>query len=140
MSLSKLIDQVKDQEYMSDEQLAIFKAALNENLETLQDKQESSKVALANVDRNATDPADQATIQEECEEIQRDIEKRTQEMRVIANALSYMRDGDYGFCKKCGGEIGLPRLIAAPSSVRDTVCQDFYEQTVKKDFGRTITL
>jgi len=60
------------------------------------------------------------------------------ELRDIDAAQQRMRDGSYGECRDCGGEIDFERLRANPTAVRCIVCQTRHEKSFAH--GRTPTL
>src|SRR5512145_1097273 len=60
------------------------------------------------------------------------------ELREIDAAQQRMRDGSYGECLDCGGEIDFERLRANPAAVRCIVCQTQHEKSFAH--GRTPTL
>jgi RNA polymerase-binding protein DksA len=60
------------------------------------------------------------------------------ELREIDAAQQRMRDGSYGTCRDCGGEIDFERLRANPVAVRCIVCQTQHEKSFAH--GRTPTL
>jgi RNA polymerase-binding protein DksA len=60
------------------------------------------------------------------------------ELREIDAAQERMRDGSYGACRDCGGEIDFERLRANPIAVRCIVCQTQHEKSFAH--GRTPTL
>jgi RNA polymerase-binding protein DksA len=60
------------------------------------------------------------------------------ELREIDAAQQRMRDGNYGECLDCGGEIDFERLRANPVAVRCIVCQTQHEKSFAH--GRTPTL
>jgi DnaK suppressor protein len=49
--------------------------------------------------------------------------RERQELQEIEAALSRIRDGSYGICIDCGGEIGRARLKADPTTKRCLACQ-----------------
>jgi len=51
------------------------------------------------------------------------------EVRDIEAALERMKQGSYGFCIDCRGEIDLERLKAYPTCKRCQPCQSAYEHT-----------
>ncbi len=57
------------------------------------------------------------------------LDRHVAELRAIEAAEARMRDGTYGQCAECGGEIGFERLLAQPTAVRCVLCQDQYEKT-----------
>jgi RNA polymerase-binding protein DksA len=60
---------------------------------------------------------------------QADVARDVGELHEIAAALERMRDGEYGLCETCGGEIGTARLDAQPTARRCIRCQSVYEKT-----------
>jgi RNA polymerase-binding protein DksA len=51
------------------------------------------------------------------------------ELRDIDAAQQRMRDGGYGECRDCGGEIDFERLRANPIAVRCILCQTQHEKS-----------
>jgi DnaK suppressor protein len=51
------------------------------------------------------------------------------ELREVGAALDRLRDGVYGACADCGGDIGLERLRSEPAARRCIDCQTIYEKT-----------
>ena len=49
--------------------------------------------------------------------------RERQELQEIEAALARIRDGSYGICIDCGGEIGRARLIADPRAKHCLACQ-----------------
>ena len=49
--------------------------------------------------------------------------RERQELQEIEAALARIRDGSYGICIDCGGEIGRERLIADPRAKHCLACQ-----------------
>lgn len=58
-----------------------------------------------------------------------DVARDVGELNDIAVALERMRDGDYGTCDTCGGEIAPARLEAQPTARRCIRCQSLHEKT-----------
>ena len=56
-------------------------------------------------------------------------DRDVRELRDIDAALERMRDGSYGECLQCGGEIEFERLKAYPTATRDIRCQTDFEKT-----------
>lgn len=63
---------------------------------------------------NAADWEELATEREGDEVLERMGTSGQQEIRMIEAALARIESGDYGFCAKCGGEIGEERLDVVP--------------------------
>ena len=51
------------------------------------------------------------------------------ELRGLEAARGRLREGTYGTCEECGGEIGYERLRANPAATRCIDCQTIYEKT-----------
>ena len=52
----------------------------------------------------------------------------SQELQEIEAALARIRDGSFGICADCEGEIGRARLKAYPAATRCLACQEQYER------------
>lgn len=61
------------------------------------------------------------------------VHRQLVEMRDIEAALQRVREGEYGACVACGGEIGFGRLRACPTASRCIACQT----TQERMFART---
>lgn len=57
-----------------------------------------------------------------------DVHRDVEEVRRIEAAKQRMRDGTYGVCEVCGGEIRIARLRANPFAKRCVSCQGFHER------------
>jgi RNA polymerase-binding transcription factor len=74
------------------------------------------------------------------------MDRRTQQVVLIQDALARLSDGRYGFCEECEGFIGLPRLRALPFAQRCLDCQGQAERqarrerVVAREFPREIPL
>jgi DnaK suppressor protein len=51
------------------------------------------------------------------------VDRDVGELREVESALARVRDGSYGACVDCEGEIGFARLNANPSAARCVACQ-----------------
>jgi DnaK suppressor protein len=58
-----------------------------------------------------------------------DVGRDLEELRAMEAARARLRDGTYGTCIECGGDIGFERLQANPAAERDIDCQTMYEKT-----------
>ncbi len=117
-----------DHEYMSDMQYKLFKQHLNARLKVLQDVLISEKSKFAEMDHSASCPLDKAAITEAEQEIERRIDNAKSESLLIRRAIQAINDEEFGFCKSCGTEIGLPRLLSVPHSIRDAECETMAER------------
>ena len=119
-SLSELTEQqllaMPESDYMSDVQLAFFRTKLEMlRSEVLAHAQQTADELRAEVTVFA-DPADRATIEEE-----HNLEQRTRQhgrrlLEMVAQALTRIDSGDYGWCEETGEPIGIARLLATPTA------------------------
>lgn len=58
-------------------------------------------------------------------EVTRDLE----ELRAMDAAYQRLKEGTYGICVDCGGDIGYERLKAFPAAARCVACQERHEKT-----------
>jgi DnaK suppressor protein len=61
------------------------------------------------------------------------MDRRTQQVTQIQDALARLSDGRYGFCLECEGFIGVPRLRALPFAQRCRDCQGQAERRARRD-------
>ncbi len=57
------------------------------------------------------------------------LDREMSELRSIEAALERMREGTYGRCEDCGGEIERERLEAYPTATRCTECERRLERS-----------
>ena len=62
------------------------------------------------------DPADRATIEEEHALELRTRDRERKLLKKIAQSMTRLENGDYGFCDETGEPIGLARLLARPTA------------------------
>ena len=60
------------------------------------------------------------------------------ELQAIARARERIRDGSYGYCIDCGGEIGFDRLRAYPTAERCILDQQRVEKTYAQESKPTL--
>jgi RNA polymerase-binding protein DksA len=56
-------------------------------------------------------------------------DRHMQELRDVEAAKARMREGTYGACVECGGDIAFERLLAYPTAKRCIRCQQRREKT-----------
>lgn len=56
------------------------------------------------------------------------IDRHIGALRDIDTARARIKDGSYGLCAECGGEIGFERLLAYPTAKRCLRCQQLHER------------
>lgn len=60
---------------------------------------------------------------------QADMTRDLDELRAMDAAWQRIKDGSYGVCVDCGGEVGYERLKANPAAARCVSCQERHEKT-----------
>lgn len=112
--------------YMNAAQLAFFRELLNRQRQDLIDNASMTIDHLRDGEAEA-DPNDRATIEEE-NSIELRIRDRERKMlpRVEA-ALARIDSGKYGYCEETGEPIGLPRLLARPTTIYSIEAQERHE-------------
>ncbi|HEY5895964.1 MAG TPA: TraR/DksA family transcriptional regulator [Burkholderiales bacterium] len=60
---------------------------------------------------------------------QADMTRDLGEFRAVEAARQRLRNGGYGVCADCGGDIGFERLKASPAALRCLQCQQRHEKT-----------
>lgn len=60
---------------------------------------------------------------------QADLTRDLDELRAMDAAWQRFKDGSYGVCADCGGDIGYERLKAFPAAMRCVACQERHEKT-----------
>ncbi len=116
-----------DEEYMNNAQLEHFRQKL------LAWKKELLEEVARTVDHmrddasNFPDPTDRATQEEGFALELRTRDRERKLVKKIDESLRQMETGDYGYCKSCGVEIGLPRLEARPTATKCIDCKTLDE-------------
>jgi DnaK suppressor protein len=60
---------------------------------------------------------------------QADLTRDLDELRAVDAAWQRLKDGTYGICVDCGGDVGYQRLKAFPAAARCVTCQERHEKT-----------
>ncbi len=115
------------EEYMSEAQLEHFRQILLAWQQELMEEVDRTVEHMQNEAANFADPADRATQEEEFSIELRTRDRERKLLKKIANALSDIENGDYGYCKACGAEIGIRRLEARPTATLCIECKTLQE-------------
>ena len=106
----------KDDEYMGEEMLNHFRGKLTAWKNQLIDEVNNTVTHLKNDSNIPADPSDRASQEED---FALELRTRDRERKLIAKidkSLKSIEDGDYGYCKVSGNEIGLARMEARPTA------------------------
>lgn len=113
--------------YMNAAQLAFFQHLLEKQRLALHDNMRLTSSHL-HEQEETPDPADRAS-QEESHGLElRTRERERKHLKSIAAALLRIRDGLYGYCEETGEPIGLPRLLARPTTKLCLEAQERHER------------
>ena len=115
------------EEYMSDAQLEHFREILRAWRKELMEEVDRTVEHMKNEAANFADPSDRATQEEEFSLELRTRDRERKLLKKIAEALTDIDSGDYGFCKSCGAEIGIRRLEARPTATLCIECKTLQE-------------
>ncbi len=111
----------KGEEYMNSKQLEHFRNILNEIKQELSEDIDRTVHTMQDEATVFADPNDRASQESD---MSLELRSRDRERKLIKNIdkmLARIDAGDYGYCDKCGVEIGLSRLEARPTA---TLCID----------------
>ena len=123
-----------DAEYMNDKQLDFFRSRLKaQNADLLSNAGETTE-HLREDTSIVPDPVDRATIEEEHALELRTRDRERKLLKKIAQALTRLDTGEYGFCDETGEPIGLARLLARPTATLSLEAQQRRELK-QKMFG-----
>ncbi|WP_198301728.1 RNA polymerase-binding protein DksA [Vitreoscilla filiformis] len=123
-----------ESEYMSDKQMAFFRARLQEQKDSLLSNAGETTEHLREDTSIVPDPADRATIEEEHALELRTRDRERKLLKKISQALAKIDSGDYGYCEETGEPIGLGRLLARPTATLSLEAQQRRELK-QKMFG-----
>ncbi len=83
---------------------------------------------------NSSDDLDRSQAASERDFAVGGIQRDESQLRMVLDALDRIKDGSYGICASCDGEIRLKRLLALPWAAYCIGCQEEADQQSKK-FG-----
>ncbi len=103
-------------EYMNDKQIDFFRARLQQQKDDLLSNAGETTEHLREDTSIVPDPADRATIEEEHALELRTRDRERKLLKKVAQSLSRLDSGEYGYCDETGEPIGLARLLARPTA------------------------
>lgn len=111
----------KGEEYMNSKQLAHFRGILEALKEELADDIDRTVHTMQDEATVFADPNDRASQESDIALELRNRDRERKLIKKVNESLAQIDSGDYGYCEKCGVEIGLKRLEARPTA---TLCID----------------
>jgi len=111
----------KGEEYMNAEQSEHFRKILNSWKKELMEEVDRTVHHMQDEAANFPDPNDRATQESEFAMELRARDRERKLIKKIDQSLTELDEGEYGFCRQCGIEIGIRRLEARPTA---TLCID----------------
>jgi DnaK suppressor protein len=121
-------------EYMNDKQVDFFRVLLQRQKDALLSNAGETTEHLREDTSIVPDPADRATIEEEHALELRTRDRERKLLKKIAQSLSRLDSGEYGYCDETGEPIGLARLLARPTATLSLEAQQRREMK-QKMFG-----
>ncbi len=114
---------------LTKKQLAEFEKQLIAWREELEQGQAESVHQLHEMDQVAfPDPTDQATMETDLNFDLRIKDRERKLIKKINQALERIKEGEFGICEECGGDIGVKRLQARPVTTLCIECKTAQEQ------------
>lgn len=123
-----------DSEFMNEKQIEFFRVRLQQQKDALLSNAGQTTEHLREDTSIVPDPADRATIEEEHALELRTRDRERKLLKKIAQSLTRLENGDYGFCDETGEPIGLARLLARPTATLSLEAQQRRELK-QKMFG-----
>ena len=111
----------KGEAYMSPKQLDHFRSILNDIKLGLSEDIDRTVHTMQDEATVFADPNDRASQESDVSLELRNRDRERKLIKKIEEMLAKIDSGDYGYCEKCGVEIGLNRLEARPTA---TLCID----------------
>ncbi len=109
------------EEYMNPRQLAHFRKILEDQKRELSQDIDRTVHTMQDEATIFADPNDRATQESDMSLELRNRDRERKLIKKIDDTIALINGGDYGYCDKCGVEIGLKRLEARPTA---TLCID----------------
>ena len=112
---------VKGEEYMNPKQLAHFRKMLEMLKEDLSQDIDRTVQTMQEEATVFADPNDRASQESDIAQELRNRDRERRLIKKIDETIARIDGGEYGYCDKCGVEIGLRRIEARPTA---TLCID----------------
>jgi len=125
----------KGEEYMNEEQVEHFRKILNAWKKGLMEEVDRTVHHMQDEAANFPDPNDRATQESEFAMELRARDRERKLIKKIDESLTELDDGEYGYCRQCGIEIGIRRLEARPTATLCIDCKTL-DEIKEKHIGR----
>ena len=126
-STEMAIGAVSPSEYMSTAQLEFFRLRLEDERRKLLENVQGTLVHMQGI-VTESDSNDRASMEEEFTLELRVRDRERKLLRKIADALSRIENGTYGWCEETGEPIGIPRLLVRPAATLCIEAQERHER------------
>jgi len=114
---------------LTKEELQAFEKQLCDWRDELEEDQNENLHAMHEAEgTSCPDPTDQASIETDRNFNLRIQARERRLIRKIEKAIQRLRDGEFGICEACGGDISVPRLQARPVTTLCIDCKHEQEQ------------
>lgn len=120
------------EEYMSAKQLAHFRQMLENVKKELSEDIERTVHTMQDEATVFADPNDRASQEADIAIELRNRDRERKLIKKIDETLLLIDSGDYGYCDKCGVEIGIKRLEARPTATLCIDCKTLEEMKEKQ--------
>src|SRR5574343_1207238 len=127
------------EEYMSAKQLAHFRQILEDLKKELSEDIDRTVHTMQDEATVFADPNDRASQETDMAIELRNRDRERKLIKKIDETLTRIEEGDYGFCDKCGVDIGIKRLEARPTATLCIDCKtldELKEKQMAKEFAR----
>lgn len=122
----------KGEEYMNTKQLAHFRDILQSIKQEMVADIERTVHTMQDEATVFADPNDRASQETDIAIELRNRDRERKLIKKIDETLNNIDSGDYGFCDKCGVEIGIKRLEARPTATLCIDCKELEELREKQ--------
>ena len=122
----------KGEDYMSAKQLAHFRKILETLKKELSEDIDRTVHTMQDEATVFADPNDRASQETDIAIELRNRDRERKLIKKIDETLNSIDEGDYGFCAKCGVEIGIKRLEARPTATLCIDCKTLDEIKVRQ--------
>ena len=122
----------KGEEYMSSKQLDHFRKMLGSLKQELSEDIDRTVHTMQDEATVFADPNDRASQETDIAIELRNRDRERKLIKKIDETLARINGEDYGFCDKCGIEIGLKRLEARPTATLCIDCKELEELREKQ--------